>query len=294
MVSVLGCCRRPIPFIAEVIVKIHVLAASGFAFAVLLLPVRAADEPKADKEQPIHEISLEVQALRALYSLKLTNEQMKMASKLAKETNEPARKRTTPKVSDEYRKIVTNLRDALIAADDDDKIGDLEEELDRVTEKEKPQLDDSFDITKAARKRTPEIIKSFKAAQLAAYYGFLADEVEEPLDQLTKALAEVRGLEKKEWTDKRDEIAGDMAWAVAGLDAAKSEKVSDKVVALLSKARALSNADFKAKKANLAKEAKTIVGEVEPDTLLRHYAERTVADMLSNPRLEAAIKARLK
>jgi len=273
--------------------KPHVIAAGCFAVALLFVPVHA-DEPKADKEQPVNEISLEVQALRTFHNFKLTDEQLKMAAKFAKETADPPRKRTAAKVNDEYRKTLTNLRAALIAADDDDKIGDLEEELDQITDKEKPKLDDSFDITKAARKRTPEIIKSLTVTQLATYYGSIAEDVHDPVAQLTEALEEVRGLEKKEWTDKRDEIADDVAWAVAGTDATASDKVRDKVTALLGKTHELSKDDFKAKKADLEKEAKAIAGDVGPDTLLRHYAEHSVADMLSNPRLEVAVKARMK
>jgi hypothetical protein len=189
---------------------------------------------------------------------------------------------------------VTNLRNALRSADDADKIGDLEEELDQAMEKEKPQLDDSFDITKSARKRTPEIIKNLSVSQLAAYYNAVVEEVKDPREVLATALVEVRGYDRKEWTEKRDEIADNVAWAVAGLDATKSENVNDKVIALLSKARSLNDTEFKKERSTLEKDAKTLVGEVGPDILLLHYVERTVADMLSNPRLGESVKARLK
>jgi hypothetical protein len=275
-------------------VKTRILTVVCFGVALAFVPTGTADEPKADKEQSINEISLEVQALRSFYTLKLTDEQLKQIAKFANETAEPAHKRKMVKVDDEYRKLLTNLRDALIAADDDDKIGDLEEELDQLPEKDKPDLDDSYDVTKGARKRAPEVIKGLTVQQLASYYGSIADDVQEPLTQLTGALESVRGLEGKEWTDKRDEVADEVAWSVAGLDVTKADKIRDKVVVLLTKAHSLEQDDFKAKKADLVKEATTLAGDVGPDTLLRHHAEHTVADLLSNPRLEAAIKARLK
>jgi hypothetical protein len=269
------------------------IAAGWFACAILLVPVQSAEKPQEDKGPSLAELSLDVQALRAFYSLQLTDEQLKQIARLARETAEPERQRQ-PKASNEVRKVLVDLREALIDASDDDKIGDREDELDQVTEKEKPSLDDSFDVTKAARKRTPEVLKLLKADQLAAYYSSVSEELVEPLPRLTEALVQVRSLEKAEWRDKRDEIADEIAWAVAGVDAAKAEPISDKVVALLSKARSLSQEEFQAKKAELEKEAKALVGDVGGDELLRHHAEHTIADLLSNPRLAAAIKAKLK
>jgi hypothetical protein len=272
-------------------VKAPIIATSCVTYVLLYVSAGVADEPKADKEQPAHEVSLEVQALRSFYDLKLTDEQLKLVAKLAKETVEKPHKRKSEKVSDEHRKALTELRDALIAAEDDDKIGDLEDTLDQIADK--PDLDDSFDITKPARKRAPEIFKSFSVSQLAGYYGAIADDVQEPGDQLTAALTSVRGLEDKEWTNKRDDIAEEVAWSVGGLDVVKADKIRDKVVVLLSKAHSLDQDEFKSKKADLEKEAKAIVGDIGADTLLRHHAERGLAEMLSNPRLEAAVNARL-
>jgi len=274
-------------------VKGHVIA-TWFACAVLSLPAQARDEQKADKKPSLADISLEVQTLRTFYTLKLTDEQLKQIARLAKETAEPERQRPQPKASDEARRVLTDLRDALIDGTDDDKIGELEDELEQLMAKEKPQLEDSYDYTKAARLRTPEVLKSLKVVQLAAYYSSVSEDLVEPLPQLTAALEQVRGLPRAEWREKRDEIADEVAWAVAGVDAARTETISDKVVALLSKARSLGKEEFKAQKAELEKEAKALVGDVGPDELLRHNAERAIADMLSNPRLEAAIKAKLK
>lgn len=278
--------------------KTSVITTSCVACALLFVPA-CAGEPKDDKQpaqdnkQPAHEISLEVQALRAVHALKLTDEQLKLAVRFTKETAEPERKRATRKVSDAYRKALLDLHDALLAADDD-KIDNLEEEFEKLIDKDKPDLDDTYEITKGARKRTPEFIKSLTVRQLADFYSASVDDVKEPVALMMEALDKYRGLDKKEWTDKRDDIAVDVAWAVAGLDETKADKARDKAVALLDKGHSLRNNEFKTKKAALEKEAKTFAGDVGPDALLRHYAEHTVADMLSNPRLEAAVKARMK
>ena len=142
--------------------------------------------------------------------------------------------------------------------------------------------------------RVREIFKGLRVQQLASYYESIKDEVTEPLPALTRLLDQVRVMEKAEWREKRDGFADEIAAAVAGIDAAKADKVCDQVVALLSKARGLSSAEYTMKKADLEKEAATIVGEIGPDELLRRHAERAIAEMLSNPRLEAVIKLKVK
>jgi hypothetical protein len=273
-------------------VKARFISAACLASAVVVLSASAADE-KPDKGEPLHEISLDVQALRAFDDLGLTQEQLALLSKLAKETAEPPRKRAAAKASAEYRRVLTALREALIAQDED-KVEELEDELDKLTEKEKPTLDDDVAVTKAARKRAPEVFKTYKASSLAAYYGTVAASVPDPVDHLTSSLRSVRGLEKDEWRDRRDALGEEIAWLVAGADLAKWEKASDKTVALLSKARSLSDEEFKAQEKELMKAAKEVVGDVGPDAVLRHYAERELAELLSNPRLAAALKARMK
>jgi hypothetical protein len=277
----------------EVSMKTHALAALCVLALIVMVPGGLIAEPKEDGKQPPHEVSMEIQALRAFDDLQLTPEQIALAVKLSKETAEPERKRGEPKASEEYRELQRQLRDAL-AEQDDDKADEIDESLDQLADKEKPEIDDGFAVTKAARKRAAEVLKTFKPAQLAGYYGSLADDALDPLAYLIDSLKQVRGLEKDEWREKRDEIGDELAWLVAGANVERWEKVSDRVVALLSKGRSLSDADFKMQKADLEKAAKEIVGDVEADTVLRHYAERAVAELLSNPRLAAAAKARGK
>jgi hypothetical protein len=277
--------------ILEVDVKIPLFVAGVLAFA---LPAQAADEAKAPKDSSLNEISLDIQALRSVRTFKLDEDQLKAIAKLAKAAAEPERKRNAPKASEDVRKAYVDFRAALIDDNDDDKIDQLDEELDQIVDKEKPELDDGFEVTKAAREKTREVFKALRVHQLASYYESIKDDVTEPLPHLVQLLDQVRVMDKAEWREKRDGFADDIANSVAGIDAAKGEKVGDLVVALLSKARALSAADFTMKKADLEKEAATIVGEIGPDELLRHQAERAIAEMLSNPRLEAVIKLKVK
>ncbi len=203
--------------------------------ATLLLAAapQLADEPKAGQEAALADLSLDVQAFRAIYMLKLTDTQLKQVAMWAKETSAPRSKRPEPKAGASVRNVLTSLRAALLEGTDDDKIGDLEDELEQIVESENPKLDDSFDITKAARKRTPQLLKDLKADQFAAFAEVAADDIIDPVQHLIKALEQVRGLKGTAWTEKRDEIADDIAWAVAGVN--QAAPVIAKVNALLTK-----------------------------------------------------------
>jgi hypothetical protein len=275
-------------------VKSLIIAFICLATTFLFVPAGAADDPKADKELSLNELSLDVDALQVMYALHLTDEQLKAVKQMAKQTAEPERQRKKVKANVALRKLLTDLRSALIDASDDDKIGELEDEVEALVAKDEVKLDNSFDVTLMARKRVPEVMKLLTADQLESFYSSEAEDAPEPLAHLTKWLSEVRGLEKKAWLAKRDDIADNIAWAVAGLDATKGDKINKKVVALLNKARALSEEDFKTKNAALETEAKSLVGAIELKDALRHHAEHRIAEMLSNPRLAAAIQAKLK
>jgi hypothetical protein len=258
-------------------------------------PAAPAKEGKAAKPAApsAHDVYLEVQALLTLHYLKLTPEQMQALRKVARKTAGPARPRDKATVSDEYREVLTDLRNALVDANDDQRIEELEDKLDELDGREKPGLDD-VEVTAAARKRVPEVLRQLKLAQLVAYLAYVDEEVIDPLDRLLDALGSVRGLKPAEWKEKRDEVAEEVAWLVAGVDAEGADRVTDQVVALLSKARDLGDAEFKARRADLEKEARKIRGDMPPGRVLQHVVERALAEMLSNPRLGAALEARLQ
>jgi hypothetical protein len=263
------------------------LLVGGAAFA-------ASDDPKKDGEPTLAELSLETKALRTLYNLRLTTEQMKMMAKLAKDTAEQARMRNPGKASDDYRKALTELRDALAAANDDDKIGELEDAYTTLEEKESPTMDDTVELTGPARKHGPEVFKKMRPSQLASYVGFLAEDLVDPQDALVETLKEIRGLKGDDWKDRRDDVAEELGNLLGGLDEKKAKRFNDAVVALVDKAKGLSDDEFKSKSAELEKEAEKLTGEVGPERVLRNRVEHTLAELLSNPRLGPALEKRLK
>src|SRR5262249_39389768 len=157
---------------------------------------------------------------RTLFYIKATPEQMKMLQKLSGETAQKARQRKG-KASAEYQKALQELHDALINPMEGDALDKLDEKVDELQESEDPDLDDRVEITAAARKHTPELLKSLQPGQVDSYTDYLSDSVEQPLDTLLEALADVRPLKGRELRAKREEVAGEVAQLVAGLDAEK-------------------------------------------------------------------------
>ncbi|MFL5241162.1 MAG: hypothetical protein ACJ8FY_03560 [Gemmataceae bacterium] len=235
------------------------------------------------------ELALEVQALRMVRTLNFSPDQIKELQELASETAMPARLRKG-KSSAELRKVLINLRDAL-AFDDEDAIDSQSDQLDQLSESEKPELDDAVEATEAARKAVPSVLKHLKVTQFVAYVSLVADQVVDPADEMKERLDKVRMLSLADWKEQRDEIADGVAKLLAGVDAKKVEKTRDQVVALLSRARTLSEEDYQKKLPDLQKEIDDLVQECGPTEIVKHIVELALADLLSNPRLGAALEA---
>jgi hypothetical protein len=263
------------------------------AAGLYLAPAGAAD-PGKEKGPSLSELSLEVAALQILHSFKVTPAQMEKLQKLARETAEKPRQRKAGKGSVDFRAAVVALREALAEESDDDEIAKLEEQFDDLREAEIPDLDDGVDLTAVARQRAPEVLRQLSARQVASFIADNADDIKDPLDRLMEALARARKKKDAEWKDYRAEVAEEVGWLVAGLNGDKPVQVRKRVSALLARARRLTEEEFKKEQSALAREARRVVGNVSPVTVLRHTAEHALAEMLSNPRLAAALKARLK
>ena len=89
-------------------------------------------------------------------------------------------------------------------------------------------------------------------------------------------------------------MADDVALALAGLDPEKDAKISAQVTSWLDRVRLLSPEEFRMRAAELRQDAKTLVGEVDPLDVVRHYLLRDMAELLANPLLPAAIEGRVK
>ena len=158
-------------------------------------PIYSQDEKD---ETDLNDLSLEVNALSTIHSLKLTDAQMQKL-RLAKETAQKPGKRTPASASKDYREKLLALRTALIEQNDE-RIEELNDELDELRDKENPTVDDGVDLTAAARKRAPEALKLLRVQQVKDYLEVLGDDLGDPLAELARgargpAQPEGEGLE---------------------------------------------------------------------------------------------------
>jgi hypothetical protein len=264
------------------------------AVALALAVFGYADEPPKKGPATINDLSLEVVALQSLHQFQLKPEQLQALRKLSRETAMESGARQKVKASDEFQRTLASLRTALADAGNAERIQELQQKMDKLRAAEKVELDDSVEITEASLKRAPEIMKTLSARQIAGYIALYGDEFPDPLEVLLEALAKVRGLKDKEWEQLRQDVSEDVGNLTAGLDADKAAQIGDQVVQLLIHARALKDDEFKNLQAELEKSARQIVGNVAALTVIQHVVERSLAELLSNPRLVMAIDARLK
>jgi hypothetical protein len=268
---------------------------AGLVLAVFApsAPRPAADDAKKKDETAPVDLALEINALRTLYYLKATPEQAQAIQKLIKETAGPDKKRAPGKVSKEYHQLLVEVRDAL-AEDDEERVEALEDQLEELTITEAPELDEAVELTDAARKQAPAVLRQFRVHQVAGFIGMYADQIADPVEKLQDALEKVRGWQLAEWMEKRDALGQEIGLLVAGIDRAEADKVRDAVVDLLAKTRTMKEADYEAKRAELGREAAGLASKIGPTDVLRHFLEHALAEMLSNPRAAAALEARLK
>jgi hypothetical protein len=272
------------------------LARRVVAIAVVLLlgAGGVAQAPREPDPTAVTVLSQEVAALQTLYALDATKAQLESLRRIARETAAPPIKGIECKVSDAYKKKLRDLREALVKAADEERIGELMDQIDELKEKEKPELADDVDVTEAAAERAPEVLRMLTAGQVAAFLGGFAGDIIDPRQRLLEALDKVRGLSNKEWTEVRGEISEDIGRLVAGLDDEKSARISARVLQLLIVARSMKSDEFKAERPELEKQAQQILGDIGPTDVLRHVMENSLAELLSNPCLPAALEARLK
>lgn len=278
-----------IPFRKSATVLLAMLVGSSLA-------VRAADDAAEKNVAPpsLRDLSQEVTALQALYQLQLTKPQIQALKDLAKDTADKSKPGGAVKASDKLRKALAEFRDALVKASDPEKIADLAEALDDVQQAEKATLDDDLEVTEEARAQAPKAFKILTPKQFAMFAGVIAEGIGDPIGELEEAMVKARGLKEKEWKELRTQVSEDIGRFLGGVDLDKADDFGNKAVQLLIIARGLSEEEFKKEKPELAKKVRDLAGNVGPTEVVRNAVEYRLAELLSNPRLLAAIEARLK
>ena len=261
----------------------------------LLCLVVGAEKPvpepvkKSQMTARLGDLHAEVAVLQAVSALQPTEAQTKALLEVAAKTMQSAPPRRKVEVSEDYLKALTALRAALISGNAE-KIESAQVAFDKLGEPEDSEPD-SVEITDEARRFAPKLLKRFSARQVAFYIGGLRD-FPDPAEDTIRAMDEARKIDKKEWPALRDDVAFQVGWLIAGLDAIAEEKVREKVVALLDRAARLDKAAFEKRRPALEMEARALVGDLGPTDIVRHFMERAIAETISNHRFEAALKMR--
>jgi hypothetical protein len=245
--------------------------------------------------EDVNELSMEVAALRALYLLKAGPLQLKEGKRRAEVCAEKPRQRQPAKVSPNYRKVLTELRAAFVTGKEN-RIEELSEQLEDLTNEESPYLDDEVEITQEARQRARTWLVYFEADAIVKYLAAYGKDFPSPRDLLVKTLR-LDGKSKtptpEEWKETRAFVIREVSWMVAGLDLekAKAQKVGEKVANLLDRGYALSDAELAKQKTSLLNEINAIA-HLPPTDVIAHVIEQDLAELLSNPRLASAITTR--
>ncbi|MDB5323536.1 MAG: hypothetical protein JWN40_5167 [Phycisphaerales bacterium] len=235
----------------------------------------------------LNDLSMRITALETLYEFDFTAEQLNALRTLASDTAQKDA-RTVAKGNAKLLQGFKDLHAALLKGDDD-KIGELKDQLDELKDDDEVDLDDDVDPTDAARAKTPEFLKKVKASQIAAYLAVHAEELSDPAEQMIDSLNEQRSGDSDDPEGDAQDAADDIAHLVVGLDAAKGKEISDQVVAWFKGNRDLKEDEFAARKASLEESAKKIVGELPAMTVIGHWLDYEIATLLSNPQLPGAI-----
>jgi hypothetical protein len=270
------------------VVGVCVIVASGLG----LSSWSRQDQLRETDQPALRDLNQEVSALLTMHYLKLTPTQLQALRPIAKMTAAKPRAQGETKASEDFRKVLGELHEALVDGTDDERIDDLFEQLEELHNAEKPELDDDVEITEKAREQAPKVLRLLTAKQTAAFIAAYAEEVTDPRERLLAALDKVRAMPKAELKDFREELADEVGRLVAGLDSDKAAKVRGQVVEWLGLIRSPNDEEFKNRREGLKKKALAIVGDLGPTDVLRHFLEHALAELLSNPRLGAALDAR--
>jgi hypothetical protein len=275
------------------------LSVASLLVCYAALQAAPEDKPKTKANAPaapgeVNDLSMEVAALRTLYLLQPNANQMKNFRELGKDCAQKPRKRFTADVSDRHRKLLTELRDALLK-DDEDRIVELSEQLEELRKDEDPDLDDAVDISDEARKQAPRMLASLNANYVVHYLSGYGKDFPTPYGMIKKAMRldnKGKPPSPEDWKEQRDFTAREVGWAIGGLDAAKAKKKTQEVAQFLDRVNALSPEEREKQRPELEKELRKLAAAHAMD-VLRNVIERDLAELLSNPRYLAAMDARM-
>jgi hypothetical protein len=259
--------------------------------AAMALSSRAAD-PIPSEPTSLADLSLEVEALLALHQFGFSPAQRETLRKLAPETAQKSGKRREI-TNDPLRQALLALRAELLKdVPDDDRIGELEEKVDELKAAE-ADLDADIDITDAARRHAPELLRQLTPRQLVAYLNEHAEDIPDPLERLLEAIDKAPSLNNRDWQELCEEIVDELSRVMGGVDKKRARAVGSAVEQWLTQVRlATKGKSFERLRVGFERNARQFAAQVSPTTVLHNFTEHALAELFANPRLGAALEAR--
>jgi hypothetical protein len=245
--------------------------------------------PSVAAEADANQLSMEIAALQTLRHLEITPRQLAIFTKNAQLKIASQRPRKAAKTTVKFRKVLVDLRDAIVK-NQDKRVTDLSAKMDKMFDEENVELDDRVYVTEFARKRAPEVLKQLNARQVAAYLAVLDDDIPDPVNLILHTLDKNVKASAADWKEVRDDVADEIGWLVAGFDIDKANKVVGQVSALMDKMQKKTGEDAKTRQTEVERLVHKMMGDIGPLDVLRHVMEHDLAELLSNPQLPAALE----
>jgi hypothetical protein len=259
---------------------------TGLALLFILCPTSRLSAQSAATTDTV-KLQLEVDALGALNDLQLTSDQVAALRDLTSDTAAKVDQSPAP-VGADYQAALAEVRLAILSRNDD-RIDQAQDKLTALAQKRDADSEPDFEDTDAAKAKATGFLKSLAPSQIAHYLAQNADDVENPGDILVDALHQCRNLSDADFEVLRDDTADEIGLLAGGVNPAKPPLITQKTARFLNRCRHLSAQEYQTQKAALEDEARKMV-EIDPITCLRHWMEGELADLLSNPQLQPALK----
>src|SRR5262249_22010293 len=114
-------------------------------------------------------------------------------------------------------------------------------------------------------------------------------EVPDPVERILETIADGAELSDDEWATLRDQTADEVGWLVHGFGNAAAKTAAKDVSAILDRGHKLQDDALRQAMPALEQSARK-TANAEPTVVLRHFMEREIAQLFSNPRGMAAMK----
>jgi hypothetical protein len=238
------------------------------------------------------DLELEVAALAKLQEFDLTADQLKSLKQLAA-TVDAAMPPAQEKMSDAYRKALTDLRGALIDGDEE-KIADAQDKVEDVRDEEDIDADPGLELTDSARKAAPDALLILTSNQVGSFLATHGSDVPDPVQTVVDAAEQIKEKPDTEFASIKKEACAQAALLVAGLDKTRQQPIVDKVAQWMDQAKAARKAPATADPPDFEKFAKAAFGKLDPMEVVRHWMQREMANLLANPELTSALTETLK